>query len=221
MNFLQIAKRVRQECGISGDGPSNVAGQAGMYAKIVDWVRAAHDEVQQAHENWNFDWAITEQPLVAGKEFYSLSGDWGLDYKALADDGLYVYRNADGPAAKTWVPIESWATVRTLRTPNTTGLPIYAAMAPDERLCLFPIPDAGITAVLEYYRTPQVLTANTDTPRLPERYHMAIVWRAVMFWCSHDENPALWQAANQHYRDILHRMALSELPKMDEPEPLA
>ena len=221
MNFLEIAKRVRQECGISGDGPSNVSGQAGMYAKIIGWVQAAHEELQQLHSEWNFDWAMAEKPLVAGQEFYGLANDWGLDFKKAQDGGLYVYRTADGPAAKTWVPIVDWAMLRALRTPNITGTPIYAAMTPDERLCFHPIPDAGITAVLEYYQNPKVMSDNTDTPRMPARFHMAIVWRAVMFWCAHDKDPELMQSASQDYRSLVQKMTITELPKMADMEPLA
>lgn len=221
MNFLEIARRVRQECGISGDGPPTVTGQHGIYAKIVAWVQTAHEELQQLHVDWNADWAMTEQPLVAGQEFYAPASDWGLDFKRAARDGLYVYRPADGPAVKTWIALVDWATLRTLRTPGVTGLPSYAALAPDERLCFFPAPGDGITAVLEYWRTPQKLAASTDVPRMPERFHMAIVWRAVMLWCAHDENPALWQAANQNYRELVNKMTITELPVMAMAEPLA
>lgn len=221
MNFLEIAKRVRQECGVSGDGPANVAAQTGMYAKIVAWVQSAHEELQQLHSEWNFDWDMQEKALAAGVEFYDPVDDWGLAFKKMAQDGLYVYRNADGPAVKTWVHVVDWAMLRQVRTPNITGTPIYAAMAPDERLCFYPIPDGDITAVLEYYRTPQVLSGNNDAPRMPARFHMAIVWRAVMFWCAHDENPALMQSATQNYRELVNRMTITELPKLGMTEPLA
>ena len=85
----------------------------------------------------------------------------------------------------------------------------------------FPIPQDGLTAVMEFHRSPQVLSGNTDVPRMPERFHMAIVWRAVMFWCAHDENPALWQSANQNYRELVNKMTITELPKLGMTEPLA
>lgn len=221
MNFLEIAKRVRQECGLSGDGPANVAGQSGMYAKVVAWTRSAHEELQNLHLNWDFDWATHTQALTAGVESYAPASDWGLSLKRFDGNGLYVYRNVDGPAAKVWVPVIDWQTLRHARQPNVTGLPIYAAQAPDGKLYFFPIPDADLTAVMEYYKEPQVLEVNGDTPRIPARYHMAIVWRAVMFWCAHDENPALWQSANQNYRELVNKMTITELPEFISPEPLA
>ena len=105
MNFLEIAKRVRQECGISGDGPTNVAGQIGIYAKIVNWVLVAHEEIQRRSDAWNFDWAEHAQPLTAGVESYHPATDWGLECKRIDGNGLYVFTTANGPNAKTWVPL--------------------------------------------------------------------------------------------------------------------
>lgn len=221
MNFLEIAKRVRQECGISGDGPSNVAGQTGMYAKIVAWVQAAHEELQQLNAAWDFDWDEHTQALTAGVESYDPANDWGLAIRRFDGNGLYAYRNVDGPAAKVWVPIIDWQTFRYARQPNVTGLPICASQAPNGRLYFHPAPDADLTAVMEFYREPQVLSGNTDVPRMPARFHMAIVWRAVMFWCAHDENSALWQSANQNYRELVNKMTITELPEFAPTEPLA
>lgn len=221
MNFLEIAKRVRQECGISGDGPTNVAGQIGIYAKIVNWVQVAHEEIQRRSDAWNFDWAEHSQPLTAGVESYHPATDWGLECKRIDGNGLYVFTTANGPNAKTWVPLVDWATFRTMRQVGLTGIPIYAAKAPDGKLHLHPAPQAGLTAAMEYFREPQVLVANTDVPRMPGRFHAAIVWRAVMLWAAHDESPGQFQTAERNYSRIMGEMLLSELPDLIPAGPLA
>lgn len=221
MNFLEIAKRVSKECGISGDGPNSVAAQTGMNAKVVNWVRDAFNEIQGGNEEWGFDWAVTTQALVAGKERYDPIGDWGLDHKSFIKRGTYVYRTADGSHAKHWPEFIGWQDFRELRLPDVRGIPVYASVAPDGSLYLYPIPDDGLTAVVEYFREPQVLVANLDVPRLPTRYHMAIVWRAVMFFCASEENPALFQSASQNFRNIMRRLSVLELPDIEMAEPLA
>lgn len=221
MNFLEIAKRVSKECGISGDGPNSVAAQTGMNAKVVNWVRDAFNEIQGANEEWDFDWAMTTQVLVAGKERYDPIGDWGLEHKSFLKRGTYVYRTVDGPHAKHWPEFIGWQDFRELRLPDVRGIPVYASVAPDGSLYLYPIPDDGITAVVEYFREPQVLTSNLDVPRLPARYHMAIVWRAVMFFCASEENPTLFQSASQNFRNIMRRLSVLELPDIEMAEPLA
>lgn len=212
MNFLQLAKRVRQECGISGDGPASTEGQSGMYAKIVDWVRTAHDELQQHHSDWNFDWAVADLELTEGVDVYSLSGLWGLQIKCLSRSGMYVYRADQGDGVKFWLDEVPWEEFRQLRTGNVQGMPIYVALSPDKKMHFFPAPAAGLRLKMEYFLLPLTLTASSDVPRIPERYHMAIVWRAVMMWCAHDENPPLFNAANASYRELIGKMQVTELP---------
>lgn len=221
MNFLEIAKRVSKECGISGGGPSSVSAQTGINANVVNWVRDAFNEIQGSNEQWDFDWAMTTQMLVAGKERYDPINDWGLEHKSFVEGGTYVYRTVDGPHAKHWPIFIGWQDFRELRLPDVRGIPVYASVAPDGSLHLYPIPDAGIVAVIEYFREPQVLNENLDIPRMPERYHMAIVWRAVMFFCASEENPTLFQSANANFRAIMRRMSVLELPDIAQAEPLA
>jgi hypothetical protein len=82
---------------------------------------------------------------------------------------------------------------------------------PDKRLGLYPIAEAGLTFGGDYYRTPQVMSGNTDEPRMPDEYHMAIVWRAVAMWSASEENPALLQTATQNFRSLMTKMEATEL----------
>lgn len=219
MDFLALCKRTRQECGLSGDGPAAVGGQTGVYAKVVDWVRAAYEDIQRRASDWRFDWVAETRPLVAGKAAYDLASDWGLAIKSLDPEGLSVRRI--GSTGETWLDLVEWATFRPVRLPGVTGLPVLASVAPDGRLHFHPVPTAGLEVSLEGYLQPQALEQNGDTPRLPERYHMAIVWRAVMYWAAHDEAPGPYQSAERNFRAIMHAAALSELPEIRMPGALA
>lgn len=221
MNFLQLAKRTRQECGISGDGPAATEGQSGIYAKIIEWVKAAHEELQQLHVDWNFDWGREDCPLTPGQDVYEPVDLWGLPFKLHAKDGCFIYRADQGDRIKYWLTELPWEEFRQLRMSNVSGIPTYMALSPDKKLHFYPTPNDGLVLKLEYFKLPQVLAANTDVPRIPERYHMAIVWRAVMMWCGHDENPALFQVANGNYRELIRKMMVTELPAMRTPGALA
>jgi hypothetical protein len=211
MNFLEIAKRVRQECGISGDGPAAVQSQVGISAKLVAWVQTAYEEIQSL-QPWRYNWAEHTQALTAGVAVYAPVNDWGLDFRELATDPIYVYRTQDGPRSKHWLCLVSWAEMRDMAQVGIQGVPVYCAMRPDTTIQFHPEPQDGLTAVIEYIKNPDTLVDNLDIPVMPARYHMAIVWRAVMYWCAHDENTALYGAANQQYQIILRKMWLSELP---------
>lgn len=221
MIFLDIAKRVRQEAGYSGDGPATVQGQSGVYRKVVDWVIEAADDISLMRQHWRFNWARLSVALTPGQAENFLAEQWGLEFSALAPDPAYVYRTTDGSNARTWLAVVSWDEMRSLSSANTTGLPIYCALSPNGALHLHPAPMAGLTLVLDYYRLPQVLKENLDVPRIPAHYHMAIVWKAVAKAAAHDENQVLLQTANKQFADIIARMERTELPSMMGWEALA
>jgi hypothetical protein len=220
MNFLDLAKRVRSESGLSGDGPVNVVGQTGIYAKVVNWVRQAHEEIQLAEHQWRFDWARTTQALTAGQDTYNPE-DWGLDVRQWKRDTPYVYLTANGPVGKTWLHFIDYASFVRVSDTNATGLPFQFAEKPNRSLALFPAPMDGVTLVMEYYRRPEVLQANTDVPRMPVEYHMAIVWRAVMMCCAEIEDIGRFQSASKNYMELMMRMRATELEPMTTPEALA
>ncbi len=220
MKFLEIAKRVRQECGISGDGPAGVVNQSGMSAKIVAWVKSAFEEIQAA-QPWRFNWRVHTQALTVGVDCYDPVSDWGLSFRDWVQSPCFVYNAAMGPVSRHWLNELPWEQMREMVPSGALGVPLYCGRRPDGKIQLHPAPQAGTTLVVEYIQNPAALEQNTDIPLMPERYHMAIVWRAVMFWCAHDDNPALMASANANYQAIMGRMRLSELPQMQMPETLA
>ena len=221
MNFLEIAKRVRQEVGYSGTGPASVDAQVGAYAKVVDWVNTALESIHLSREQWRFDWHSWTAPLTVGQEAYDMAQAWGLKVRALASDPVYVYRTTEGAKSRFFLSELSWEDFRLMPSTGATGIPSYFALSPDRKLHLHPAPDAGLTVVVDYYRAPQVLTANTDVPRIPQQYHMAIVWQAAIYAAGHDENPGLMQMATKHFKDAMARMERTEMPEMGYWEPLA
>jgi len=220
MNFLQMSQAVRRESGISGDGPPNVAGQTGMFGKIVNWVRQAHEEIQLAEHQWRYDWAQTIQPLTQGQESYNPE-DWGLEVRQWKRDTPYVYLTANGPIGKTWLDFIDYPSFVHLSDSNATGLPVYFTEKPDRSLAFYPAPMDGVTLVMEYFQRPEVLMQNNDTQRMPIEYHMAIVWRAVMMCCAEIEDMTRFQSAQQNYMELMKRMRVTELEPMTVPETLA
>lgn len=210
MNFLQICQRVRQETGVSGDGPSNVSSQTGMYKKIVEWVLAAHEEIQLLHPNWKFDWAKLTVPLTAGTEAY-LPSTWSISPKSWDFDSMYVYATDAGPTARTWLAFNEYSDYRRLNQSQASGRPVHVTWMPNKSIALYPIPVSGLTFCADYYMVPEVMTSNTSTPRIPSEYHMAIVWRAVMFYAASEEHPALAQTATRNFVTLLNKMEATEL----------
>lgn len=221
MNFLQMCQRVRQEVGVSGDGPQSVDGQLGMYKKIVDWVLSAHEEIQVLRSNWSFDWDSFSIALTDGVETYDPNDVWSLSVREWDFDSFYCYRTAQGPSSRTWLTYVEHPEYRKLAINTTTGIPSYVTQNPAGKLSFYPYPTDGITFYGEHHKLPEVLVNNTSTPRMPARYHMVIVWRAVMLLCASEENPALFTTAERNFNTMMAKMLQSELQDFPYPEPMA
>lgn len=65
-----------------------------------------------------------------------------------------------------------------LRQINTR--PISVSVGPQKQLVVGLYPKAGYTVVGDYYTAPVLLTADTDIPAMPDRFHLAIVYKAMV-----------------------------------------
>lgn len=205
MNFLELAQRTRQEIGASGVGPANVAGQSGYSAKIIDWVQDAYHEVQTSPALQNCLWQQAAAAVVAGITAYAVAVTPEFVRMRVA----YILHGS----TKMRLDEMSWRAYRDL--PSTSqGMPLSYAVSPDNILWLWPTPAAACTLDFEYECAPFVLSGNVDVPVIPKQYHMAIVWRAVMYSAAHDENQALLQVAQANYKAIMNKVAMHELPPL-------
>jgi hypothetical protein len=210
MNYLQLAQRVRLEAGLSGNGPASVTGQTGMDSKLCQWVISAWEEIQLMRNDWRFQWATASIPVVAGTASiqpaligYDDVGVWITDTLALTD----------GSGEKRYITQKDWATfAKTYQTTEQGSTTVYS-LAPDQSIRLSKLPDQNYTLTGEYFRTPQILASNTDAPRMPERYHMAIVYKALMMYAAHDDAPATFMDARTRFLDMMNRIESTELPQ--------
>ncbi|GAB2799088.1 hypothetical protein GCM10027040_27650 [Halomonas shantousis] len=209
MTFLELCQRLRREVGAAGNGPSNIAGQSGEYARLIGWVRDAWAELQAERRDWRFDWAQGGVDVVHDFREYLLPDDfdrWDAGTLRLQGKTLQVV---------------SWAVFRErYREPAGQG-PRHVAIAPDGILHLDDYPATSGEITFEYWRTPQVLESNTDTPRLPERYHMLVVYRAMLQYGLYENAPEVVQQAGINAARLLSQMELSELPTLSFAGPLA
>lgn len=208
MNFLQLCQRVRQEAGLSGTGPAAVTNQTGMDLKIVSWVSSAWEEIQLLRNDWAFAWADDGFTLVPGQAKY-LPADYGL---GVTDWVLETIRIDDG-TTRAFLKYIPWGDFRRLYETTDQDQPVYFTLAPDGRIYLAPTPDDAYPLKGEHYRTPQYLTSNTDIPRCPARYHMAIVYKALMMYAAHDDAANVFADASARYTALLNKMESTELAR--------
>lgn len=93
------------------------------------------------------------------------------------------------------------------------GRPTYYAIKPDGQIALWPVPDNTYRVTIPYVKSIQTLAANTDTPEMPERYHMAIVYLAATYKAGSTES----MRAGEHF-ERLFRTKYSELVRDQVPD---
>lgn len=210
MNYLQLCQRVHSECGLSGSGPQAVTNQTGVSAKIVSWVRQAWDEIQLRRPDWRWMWRESDLPLVPGVRDYNLRDELP-DFGRLLPESVTLLR--EGQAYRTPLQMLPLRTFQDAYGGDAAaGAPAAFTVTPDAKLRLSAPADAAHTLQVEYQVLPQELTANLDLPEMPEAYHIAIVYLAVLKYAAHDDHPQLAQDAKFNYEYWFGKLVDAETP---------
>lgn len=214
--FLDLCKRVRQEAGISGEGPSSVTGQTGNLKRVVDWTKAAWLEIQASRQDWLFFWREFTFNTEANRRAYDstdvpLVRKWGKQ-----DSPLSVYLQTDGVASEYFPDYLDYSDFRAtyLHGTQTPGKPAAYTITLDNRLLFGPVPDAIYVVQGECFRDVQQLANNTDIILLDDRYIDVILWRAVMLHAGHEEAGSIFTTGKLNYgihRGILEREQLPQI----------
>ena len=215
MNFLDLSKRLRQECaGISGVGPSSVLSQTGDIKRVVDWIASAYQDIQNIRVDWNFLRQEFSFTTTAAQQGYTPTQADAADIGEWRVDSVRQYLTSAGVGGEIDLEYVPWSRFReiyqrgTLRTQQ--GQPVVYTVKPDKSLAFWPIPDASYTVSGEYWQAPDVMALDADVPLIPERYQMVIVWRALVFYAGHAAAPEMFQVGEREYKRLLASLTLSE-----------
>lgn len=225
MNLLQLVNQTRVECGVSGPALTTAQSQTGESGRIVAWVVQAWTDIQTSKEDWLF--------MRKSFDFNTTANVW--EYSA-ADAGLTDFGNwkRDSFRASTYgqdfkdeqlLNYMEWTTFRNLyryaNMRNTKARPVVVSIMPNKDLAFGSIPDNVYVIDGEYYTQPVVLSADADTPLLPARFHMAIVYRAMMYYAGYEAAPEVMTRGEFEYRRLYMRMEIDQLPTLISGPPLA
>lgn len=208
MDFLTLCQRTWIACALAGDGPQSVASANVMHESVVQWVKDAWIQIQNMHADWNF-LTLRESgapAMTIGQQEY-VAGDFGMQKFS---DLRHFWIQDNGV----------WRELRVLQEPVDwtvywdagEGAPSKILQAEDRTLWVDRIPDKAYPVRSKFMRTPQVLSADGDTPLLPEQYREAIVWKAVEFYGYYDQDSTMVTKGLRNFEQILRRMELTELP---------
>lgn len=226
MNFLQIAQRLRQEAGASDGRPTAVASQTGELKRQVDWVIDAWTDLQNLHPNWDWMRASASVAGAIGDNTHTPT-DFGIaaTFGSWITDSFRLYTTAIGRADEQFLPFLDYPRWRDYYdfgnfATQQTRPQEFTINPADHAIKLGPTPDLAYTVTAEYYKTPTILAADSDTPALPSRFHMIIVWYALTFYGSFESAPESYSRAKRQYDRMLVRLEIDQLPALEMSAPL-
>lgn len=222
MTYLEIVQKMARESGvISGALPTTVVSQTGDLLKLVKFADDAWQAIQNHRNAWK--WLRTEfaKPTIVGTARYTATAwsldrfaDWRVDNPATGEYPTSIYVTATGVSDENeivFIPWELWKS-RYARGTQTNNRPNEYSISPAMEFCLGPIPDLVYTVNGEYRKGNQSLSANTDTPEMPARFHDVIVQYGLELFQGHDEAPLAYANAKSRHLMLAHNLERDQLP---------
>ena len=216
MNYLALVQRLRTECGVSGTNTS-VVGATGEWGRLCSWIATAWEDLQVEYPEWEWMRKPVSFNTVAQQGEYSPSVDLLLtDFGSWRENSFRCYLTAAGFGSEQLLGFKEYNEFRDYyllaSRRNTYARPTEITVAPNKNLILGLIPDAVYTVSGEYFKTPIVLSADADIPDLPTRFHMAIVYKAMISYGMFEGANEVVQRGEAQYRQMLNKIRYDQMP---------
>lgn len=225
MTFLQMVQRLRQESGTSGSAPTSTQNQTGDFKRLVDWVSSAWMDIQ----NEKPDWFFMRQPIsfntTAGKSTYSATEAGITSFGNYKKDSFRQYSIALGYGSEqrlNFIPYDTFRDLYQYASMRTTSqMPVNFTIDPQKNFLLGPIPNDVYCVNGEGFALPTEFSSDSDRPTLPSQYHMAIVWKALMYYGQFESAPEAYSHGQNEFRRLMNRLYEDQMPTVTFGPPLA
>lgn len=212
--FIQLAQRLSTECGVSTTPPSTVIGATGEWSRLTKWVAQAWVDIQEHHPDWS--WMLkrssfdttplqgTYTPLQAG---ISDLADW-------RQNSFRAYLTSAGVGTEITIPFTAYERFYNDYLLGARKLvfsrPVEYTVGPGKSLLLGLAPDNIYTVGFEYFKAPVELVADADVPDMPSRFHMLIVYKAMMSYGAFEAANEVYQRGEKEYRSMMNKLELDQ-----------
>lgn len=228
MDLLALVNRLRIEVSATGDTLSGLSNAALETRRMRNWIIQADLEIQALHYNWEFLRNEIEFQTIANQGSYMPVTDIaGIpSFAEWKRDSARIYHTTTGYGSETFLgdakPYDAFRDYYLFNARRTAyARPIVWAIGPDKKLWLGPAPNDTYTVVAEYYREPKVLDLDTDTPLMPTRFQMVIVYKAMQEYGAYEAAPEVLARGQQKYKEMLDALTGNQLPSISFGGPLA
>jgi hypothetical protein len=213
---------LRQEAGLSGTGPASVLSQTGEMKRIVDWISAAYEDVQNLHATWRFLRNDFSFSTIASTQDYTPAAVGLGDFATWKKNDIRIYSSINDEDPLEYYPWEIFRDAFFVGSNRTqTGRPTVVTIRPNNALALWQIPDAVFTVNGEYYKSAQTMTANDSSPLIPARFQMILVWKGLMHYGAYAGAEEKYAHGNNEFKRLLASLEFDQLEDTTYGEPLA
>ena len=224
MNRLDLAQRIRIECAIGGSGPSSTTNQEGEYLRIINWLDTAYESIQTRRADWSYLRDDFESDaLVSGQDVYT-PAQLGIDDFSnwFPHDFKLHIGSFSNEQLMSYIPWNDFRLSYLLGSNRTTeGRPVVWTIKPNKSIQFSPVPNQAFIVNGEYFKKPDVMTEDDDEPVFPDWFHMAIVWRAIIYYSPYAAEADRWLQGKQEYADLMRRLTKDQTPAYTYGAPLA
>lgn len=218
MNFLQLCNRLKRKCRVQGAAITAVTGQVDEYTSLIDFINDAWMDIQMSREDWFWMRTSASCNTVLNQSTYTETDFSMTDLGNWERDSFRVYLTATGSADEQtldFVDYKGWRDTYQLGTQRTAASrPTVATVTPANAVGVGPVPLAGYTITGDYFKAPSELVATIDTPALPARFHMMIVYRAMMYFGAGEAAGEIYQEGEAEFKRMSRLLANNQLPEI-------
>lgn len=217
MNFLQLVQRLASECGVPTSNLTTAESQTGEAGRLVNWVNAAWLDIQTAHRDWDWMRASASWTTVNTQAEYTTTecgiaaGTFGFWER----NSFRCYSTSAGFGSEMflrYLPYDEWRNQYKFGSFQTTySRPMDVSITPSKGIALGPYPTDGFTIRGDYFTAPSEMSDDADTPSLPTQFHLAIVYRAMMFYAGFESAPEVYQRGEFEFGKLMRRMEQDRL----------
>lgn len=215
MNYLELINSVLRE--VNEVELTAIGSARGIQTSVKDFINKSQRDIINSEVEWPFTVTSGSITTTAGTSEYSKPAT----AKTIDFDSFTVQESAStSERTLRYLSFEEYIERYNERDTNPSGdsraLPEYVYLTPDDKIGFSPVPDLSTYTVrYYYYSTHTDMSAATDTPTIPERFHDVIVNRARYYTHMLRSDTQFSQLALRDYEQGLNRMRVELINRKD------
>jgi len=210
MDFLALTQRLHREAKRSTAAPTSVVGATDRNASLFERVSSAWMDIQRERD-WKWMRQVLDKPLTPNVQTYTGAalgatrfGRWRkADHEY--SPWLYISGAPNSLFMLGYWQLDEFRFHYIYRQVGPT-IPVAWSYDDFQNLLIGPAPLAAYQLRIDQWMEPFELANDTDTPDMPDRFHLMIMWQALMDVAREDATPEIFDKAVSNYTSMREQL---------------